>query len=868
VLTLSGPKQGAKNIPNDNGINGLWQQLQKLTTTASILHTQAHPDDEQAELVTYLGRGTGTRTALLSLNRGESGGNVLGEEFFDRLGLLRTEEFLLAASYYGLDDLYFTKLVDYGFSKRVEEAYGKWDRQKVLGEIVRVIRINRPLVIISRFHGSTRDGHGNHQAAGELSQEAFTLAGDPTAFAEQISKEGLRPWKALKMYRGGVRAEEDWTLQLNTGMYSPWLGDSYRNFAMLGYSFHRSQFGGQRRQNFGPFVQQYQRMHSLVPAATKERGFFEGMDTTLIGIYTLTGEKMPAGMKELLTAISSDVNSAMAELQVQKAGLILPKLTSGLQKTRQAIALAASTPDALFLLQVKEQQFIHAINTSAGVMVQAIGVPSNTPDIRGPYEPLPTMGFAVAGRPFKIETVLLNANGDLLEPQSLEIIAPPGTKVETTAQPRKVLLKNDKVQQNFMVTLTEDVANTQPYFSRKSLNESVYALEDGDYENLPMAPAPLQVKATFTINNVSLSLQVPVQVRQANLPYGYNEFALKVAPAIAVNLQPSVGIVPAGNTPKKILLRAEVVNNLDTATTGVLSISTPAGWKTVPATVPFRFSKAGEKSSYVIEVLVPPVSQKTFTIQAVASVGGKRYTKGYAVIAHRDNDQMLLYTNATTAISAINVKVPSGIRVGYIMGVGDNVPAGLQQLGASVQLLTAADLATATLQQFDVIMVGTRAYAVRKDLLTYNQRLLDYANKGGHLIVLFQTPEFNPTTMAPLPASLPGNTEEVSEEDSPVQILAPAHRVLNYPNTITAADFEHWVEQRGSKFFATWDKAYVPIIATWDAGQAPQSGGWLMAPYGKGHYTYCAYSFHRQLPSAVSGAFRIMANLIAYGVKQ
>ena len=262
VLTLTGEKQGSRDIPQDHGLDGIWQKLLKLKTTASVMHTQAHPDDEHADLLTYLSRGKGVRTSLLSLNRGESGGNILGVESFDQLALLRTEEFLLAASYYGLDDLYFTNLVDYGFSKRVGEAYEKWGQQNVLAEMVRVIRINRPLVIISRFHGTSRDGHGNHQAAGEISPEAYKLAADPNAFPEQLVKEGLRPWKALKYYRGGIKADENWSMALNTGEYCTWLGDSYKNFSLLGYSFHRSQTGGQRNQVNGSFTQYYERMHS------------------------------------------------------------------------------------------------------------------------------------------------------------------------------------------------------------------------------------------------------------------------------------------------------------------------------------------------------------------------------------------------------------------------------------------------------------------------------------------------------------------------------------------------------------------------------------------------------------------------------
>jgi LmbE family N-acetylglucosaminyl deacetylase len=193
VLTLTGEKSGSQDLPQDHGVAGIWQRLLKLRTTASLLHTQAHPDDEHADLLTYAGRGMGARTALLSLNRGESGANILGFESYDQLGLLRTEEFLLAAAYYGLDDLYFTNLVDYGFSKRVSEAYDKWGKENVLAEMVRVIRINLPMVIVSRFHGTERDGHGNHQAAGEMTQLAFRMAADPNAFPEQIRNEKLRP---------------------------------------------------------------------------------------------------------------------------------------------------------------------------------------------------------------------------------------------------------------------------------------------------------------------------------------------------------------------------------------------------------------------------------------------------------------------------------------------------------------------------------------------------------------------------------------------------------------------------------------------------------------------------------------------------
>ena len=867
VLTLTGQKQSARDLPQDHGITGIWQKLLKLKTTASALHTQAHPDDEHADLLTYLGRAKGARTALLSLNRGESGGNVLSGESFDQLGLLRTQEFLLAASYYGLDDLYFTKLVDYGFSKRVEEAYDKWGKQNVLAEMVRVIRINRPLVIISRFHGTARDGHGNHQAAGEISQQAFTLAADPMAFPEQITNEGLRPWKALKFYRGGVRADEHWNMQLNTGEFSPWLGGSYKNFASLGYSFHRSQFGGQLREVNGPFIQYYERFKTQVKSDEKENSFFDGIDTSITGIFKITGETPTERAEALLSEISTEVNNAIAAVQPQNTTAILPFLTSGLAKTRQAIQLSANQPEALFMLQIKERQFVDAILAVSGIQLQAMAVPASTKEVRSFYEPLPVMGFAVPGQPFKVETLLLNPGSVAIEPKSLQLTAPSNWKTESKQQMLKPLNTNEKNNQSFTVTVEDNTSFSQPYFGRKSLNENQYNLPDKQFENLPETAAALQVAASFLINGQLIEIQMPVQVRQANQPYGYNTYTLKIAPAIGVNIKPALGIIPKNSKVKMVSMQVELVNNFDTVINGTLTLKLPSGWRAVPAQTPFSFSKAGEKNNFSIKVSLPAIDEKTYTIQATAIANGKEYTQGYEVISHRDNDQVVQYRAAVASIKGIDVTVAPGLSVGYIMGVGDEVPVGLQQLGAKVQLLTASDLAAANLAQFSAVIVGTRAYAVRQDLGTYNRRLLDYAKNGGHLIILFQTPEFVPDRMAPFSAVLPGNSEEISEENSPVTLLNPNHRVLNYPNKITTKDFDDWVEQRGSKFFSKWDTSYVPIISTNDVGQAPQSGGWLMAKYGKGNYTYCAYAFHRQMPNGVKGAFRIMANLLSYGMK-
>src|SRR5437764_5117751 len=271
-------------LPKEAGAPGVWQKLLKLQTTASAMHTTAHPDDEHGGLLAQLSRGRGARVSLLTLNRGESGDNAIGPELFDAVGLIRTEELRIAGRYYGLDRQYFTTVADYGFSKRLEEALVKWGRENVLRDVVRIIRIDRPFVVIARFQGNDRDGHGNHQAAGLITQDAYRVAGDPSVFPDQI-RDGLRPWQPLKLYMGGVRENEDWTVRVDPAIYSPWLGGSYANFARAGLSFQRSQNSGRNDPQPGPAYGYYKRLASRVDAPAKETSVFDGIDTKITGVF-------------------------------------------------------------------------------------------------------------------------------------------------------------------------------------------------------------------------------------------------------------------------------------------------------------------------------------------------------------------------------------------------------------------------------------------------------------------------------------------------------------------------------------------------------------------------------------------------------
>jgi LmbE family N-acetylglucosaminyl deacetylase len=850
-------------LPQDRGATGTWQKLLKLRTIASVMHTTAHPDDEHGGLLAMLSRGEGARVSLLTLNRGEAGDNAIGPELFDPLGLIRTEELLRADQYYGVDAQYFTTVIDYGFSKRLEEALVKWGRENVLRDVVRVIRTERPLVVIARFQGNERDGHGNHQTAGLITQDAYKVAGDPGVFPEQI-KEGLRPWQPLKLYMGGMREAEDWNVRVDPAVYSPWLGDSYANFARTGLSFQRSQNGGRNDPQPGPAYGYYKRLASQVSSRAKETSVFDGIDTSITGLFAALKRTAPANAPSLLGAIKQEVDAAVQAFRMDDPSATVPALARGLAATRNAAQHFSADPDAVQLLTVKERQFADAINTALGIDFVAVAQPAGVPEPTGPFAafaPPPTMAPVIPGQAVDVKVRFTNRGSVDVTVASVDVAG-------TTAAPSSAgALKRDQtLTRTARVTVPSDAAFTRPYFSRSSIVESRYAVDNARSLHLPASAPAFVAVARYSVAGVPVDISVPVTRREAQLPYGYVMRELAVVPALAVTLSPRQAIVPQASASKSVRLQVELTNNAPAGCKGELTLKLPPGWKSDPASIPFAFARPGEKSRYPFTVAVPAIENREYRIDAVATSEGRSYQEGYDVIEHRDLETRYLYHEAASRVRGVDVKIAPGLKVGYVMGVGDDVPAGIAQLGAQVQLLNAQDLASADLKAFDAIITGTRAYAVRDDLRTYNQRLLDYVKDGGNLIVLYNTPaEFDPGQFAPFPGQLPRNAEEVSEEDSPVQILATGRPEFTTPNAITRADFDGWVEQRGSKFFSEWDNAYTPMIETHDQGQPPQRGGWLTARHGQGHYTYFAYAFHRQLPYGVPGAYRLLANLLSLG---
>ncbi len=871
VVVAVGAWPSAQSIPQDTGAAGAWQKILKARTTASVMHTTAHPDDEHGGVITRLARKDGARLALLTLNRGESGDNAIGSQLFDGLGLIRTEELRVADRYYGVDEQYFTTVVDYGFSKRLEEAFEKWGKDEVMRDVVRIIRMSRPWVLLSRFQGNQRDGHGNHQTAGLITQLAFKAAGDPAVYPEQIA-EGLRPWQPFKVYMGGVRENEAWTVRLDSGEYSPYLGDSFDNLARFGLSFQRSQNSGRFNPGVGANYGYYTRVGTrLASAPERESSIFDGLNASYSGLFATLGRRSPTGVSDQLARVDGAFGRATADFAMTNPAAAVPGLAAALQFIREAIAKSGGEDEALFVLRIKERQAEEAITACLGVELTATAQAAGVPEPSGPFTAFaapPSMAAPVPGQTFEVRARLANRGRMAIAPAEITLEAATGWTA-TASGPAGIadsVAGHDQLGRRFTVAVAADAPlSTRPYFRRSGLQESRYTLDDARSFGRAASAPPLVAVARYVVEGSPVTVREVVRRREAKLPYGDVLREVRSVPRLGVTVSPGAAVIPLGAAAKRVDLTVEVVHNAEEASTGAVTLAVPPGWSVTPAQQLFTFARAGERASYRFTVAAPAVEARPYRVEAVATSSNQSYREGYELIDQRDLELRYLYRPSTVDVRGLDVTVLSNLKVGYAMGVGDQVPQGLTQLGAEVTLLGERELATGDLSRFDAIMTGTRAYAVREDLKTYNTRLLDYVKGGGNMIVLYNTAELVPSRYAPFPAENPRNSEEVSEEDSPVEILAPAHQAFTWPNKITPADFDGWIEQRGSKFFSTWDAAYTPMIATFDKGQTPQQGGWLTAAYGKGTYTYFAYALHRQLPYGVAGAYRITANLLALG---
>lgn len=853
--TSIAPSPEAREAAVNRGSAAVWQSLQKLRTRASLIMITAHPDDEDGGMLTYESRGKGTRVALLTLNRGEGGANAMSPEFFDALGLVRTQELLAAGRQYGVDQ-YFTRVIDYGFSKTMAESMAHWTRERVLYDVVRVVRMVRPLVVTSVFNGTPADGHGNHQTAGAMSQEVFRAAGDPNVFPEQI-REGLRAWQPLKEY---ARTRAAGQVEIPQGAWDPLLGATYAQIARQGLGYQKSQNGGPSVPRTGSPPSAYQRHAPLVPAGEKEAGFFDGIDTTLAGLATLAKSGDSAFLRAGLGRVSAAVEDAVAKFSPMAPERCAPALAVGMKETMALIAAVEASGlgadakyDVLHELAIKRAQLNSALALALGLSVAATVAPDQEPNPRMTQffgEP-ETFRVAIPGQTFGVKVQALNQGG---APAALRNVS-----VETAHGPAWQVTPGEG---RFTVRVSPDAALTRPYFTRPDIGQSYYDLADSRFLNQPLAPYPLAGWAEWTFDGAPIRVGQVVQTVKRVNGLGTVVEPLIAGPAIGVAIEPRHGIVPLDA--KSFRVAVAVHSNVKGAARGAVRLDLPAGWKAEPPKAPFETAADGEERSVAFTVTPSKTVEARYEIAAVAEYNGREYREGYRTVGYAGLRPYFLYRAAKHKTAGVDVKAAAGLKIGYITGSGDDVPASMDALGVAANFLSAADVAAGDLSAYDAILLGVRTYAARPELAANNRRLLDYVNRGGVVVVQYNTPEFD-RNYGPYPYVMSANPEEVTDEASKVRILAPANPVFQWPNRITEKDFEGWVEERGSKWMKSWDPRYEALLETHDEGQAPQSGGLLYAKYGKGVWVYSAYAFYRQLPEGVPGAYRIFANLISLG---
>ncbi|HKR96480.1 MAG TPA: PIG-L family deacetylase [Candidatus Angelobacter sp.] len=888
-----------RQLPEDLGVVHLAQLLTKLKTTARLMQVTAHPDDEDGGMLTLESRGKGVESELFTFTRGEGGQNKFGAESSDELGILRTLELLEADKYYGVEQR-FSHVTDFGFSKTAEETFSKWHGHDIaLGDLVRAIRTFRPDVLIARFSGTPRDGHGHHQASALLTIEAFRAAADPNKFPEQI-KEGLQPWQARKLYvgnpprmfQGGNIADEDYTVKLNIGEYSPLLGMSYTQFALEGLAHQTSQGTGGIRVPPGPRYTYYKLTDSAPnkPTGAHEEDFFDGIDTSLTGLAKVIGDQEGdiSFLAPALASIARHVDEANKLFSLQDPSACAPPLLSGskevgtlIDQIEKSHLSAASKESLLVPLYTKLNQFQAAAAEALGVYFDFTVDPPGAPPTPSYFPRMeqtisiatPGQNFTITGRvynrgktPLRLRAVRLS-NPLLLESVPGDIVG--GAVFAEKGGKSLAPGESAPVQFNFVVPANVDF--TRPYFFRTNPEtETIYTLEDTRTHPArflvthPWMPYPLHATAIVGTDQGTTEIEAVAKIKFIDPALGQSERPLMVGPPISVLLTSPVVVAPVGR-PSPAEIGVSVRSNVQNPVHAKLRLETPQGWKVEPAEIAVDLDHDGDLSNYNFKVTPQNLHEGTYKVTAQAEYSGKQYAEGFKIITRPDLDSYPAYRPATENVQAVDVKLPPQLRIGYLMGAGDEIPSVLQSVGLNVNMITPQELATGDLSRYGTIIAGIRAYDTRTDIREHNRRLLDYVNNGGTLIVQYNQSIglFNASHYTPYPAT--AANLRVTVEEAPVEILAPEEQVFNWPNKITQKDFDGWVQERGLYFMGQWDTQFKPLLACNDPGEPSQKGGLLLAHYGKGIYIYSAYGFSRQLPAGVPGAIRLFVNLLSAG---
>lgn len=838
---------------NDHGAMGLSQQLRRLSTTASVMMIGAHPDDEDSALLAYLARGENARTAYLSLTRGDGGQNIIGPELFEPLGIIRTEELLQARRLDGAEQ-YFARAFDYGFSKTLDEAKSKWPEEVIKCDVVRAIRSFRPLVVISRFSGTSADGHGQHQYSGYISPIAVKAAGD----WDQCKGAG-DPWQVAKFYASqSFNSTSTGGLRLNTGRFDAILGRSYFEVAIEGRSQHRSQGEGRIEFKGEQFSTLNLKNVEPVPAETSP---FDRLDTTIVGVAQQTNNNEEP-FKGKLIELQKQIDNVRAKYRVESPADIAADLAN-IYKAAVDAQWSTRNPRSKDMMRDVQRKAIEAFRLAAGIQFDVLADKESV----SPGDNLTVTARAYVGNLAKGAISVKETKVSL--PKGWTIVDKP----EPTPSPGGGPFRRESglFNGNYEITIAKDAKISEPYWLRTERRGEIFDWPNTDEQTLPFSPQDVVATTMFIIGGVEVPISQSLQFRFADPSRGEIRRNVNVVPAMSVEVDRSVLLIPRGSAIQKRTLNFRLINNRSVAVKASLAKVAPS----LPA-ISLKFPieeieiPANGSRSVDVEFTMPgELNSPPFDLAFEANSGGTSFHSRLNSVAYPHITTHRYYTRSNVKVVPVNILAEKR-NIGYIMGSGDEIPEAIRQIGMTVTMLEEKDLASGDLAKYDTIVVGVRATETRPDMLANKARLLDYVRNGGNLVVQYQRGQFANSGLTPFPVTTTATTRtaagaiaRVVDENAKVTILQPQHPFFTTPNAITDKDFEGWVQERNAYNLVTFDSQYMPLLESHDAGEGDNNGGLVTANVGKGTWTYCSYSFFRQLPAGVPGAYRLFANLLS-----
>ena len=810
--------------------SAILQQLRSFASMGSVLYVGAHPDDENTQVITYLARGRGYRTAYLSLTRGDGGQNLLGPQLGEALGVARTQE-LLAARRLDGGRQYFTRAKDFGYSKSSEETLSIWDRQSVLADIVRVIREFRPDVIITRFSPKPTLTHGHHTAAAVLAVEAFALAADPAAFPEQLRQ--LKPWQARRIVHnvglGAAAAnpgagmaiagspanvpDGPGVVKLEVGGRDPESGESFASIAARSRGMHKTQGFG----TGGPPVNEGSRIEPFVLLAG------EAATTDLLDGVDTTWNRVPGG-----AGIARSIDEVIAHFDAADAAARVPALLA----IRRRLAALPADP----VVSDKREQLDRVIQACLGLEVDTV---SDRAEVV-PGEAVKLRHTAVVRSRFPVRWTAVRY-----------------PSVHRAIRKAIELRPNQPVVREGSQVLPVTTPPSQPYWLRREGTAGLFDVDDPSLIGRPEDPPAWPLEYVFEVGGQTLVIAgEPMTAADPAGPALRRRLAV-IAP-VSLRFTAAVRLfAPGAARPVTVELTAARPR-----ATGTVQLDAPAGWSVTPASQPFRLAAPGDHARFTFTVTAP-ARRALAPIGASVELDGRRFNQQRIEVRYDHLPLQLLQPPASARAVALELET-RGRHVGYLPGAGDDVPAALEQMGYEVTPLTGAELTPQRLRGLDAVVIGIRAFNVRTDLAEHLPALFAYVEAGGTVVAQYNTLDgLRDGWLAPFQLRL--SRDRVTDEHAPVTILAPEHPVLTTPNRITEADFEGWVQERGLYFPTQWDERFTAILASGDAGETPLRGGLLVARHGKGYLVYTSLAWFRQLPEAVPGAYRLFANIVSLG---